>query len=162
MCVCVAGEGGYSEVHRDTDITNGSSGLCELQRDSTGCFPHHHLDDWTQELRRQKGIVSQTRTQHNTSSCNRPLLFLRDVIKLYNIDLKQVRLTVESGCYNKSRRSVWYHRFEKQLLHCFTSRTRNLHGKKIVWSVEYPFHSCRDGFNFRPSSLLAALAVLFQ
>ncbi len=55
VCFCVAGEGGHSEVYRDADVTDGSSGLCELQWDSAGRLPHHHLDDRTQELWRQKG-----------------------------------------------------------------------------------------------------------
>lgn len=60
VCFRIAGEGGHSEVHRDADVTDGSSGLRELQWDSAGRLPHHHLDDWTQELWRQKGADRQT------------------------------------------------------------------------------------------------------
>ena len=57
-CFCVAGEGGNSEVYWDADVTDGSSRLCELQWDAVGRLPHHHLDNWTQELWRQKGADS--------------------------------------------------------------------------------------------------------
>lgn len=45
------GEGGNSEVHRDTDATNGARGFCKLQRNQTSSLSHHHMDHRTKELR---------------------------------------------------------------------------------------------------------------
>lgn len=55
LVISFLGQSGHIEIHRVVGSADGSHGLCELQRDSTGRVSYHHLDDWTQKLWRQEG-----------------------------------------------------------------------------------------------------------